>query len=131
MYIDLHYFVTHVDSCTHHHDQDTNYSITRNIPLLLSLYSDNFPPSLALLLCLTHFFHFYIFFTNSIFYKMYHSVCDLLWLAFFLMIRRPPRSTLFPYTTLFRSKRMDTKGVREGGMNWETGIDICTLLCIK
>src|SRR3712207_8974996 len=26
---------------------------------------------------------------------------------FFLMIRRPPRSTLFPYTTLFRSTRMD------------------------
>src|SRR3712207_9553068 len=24
--------------------------------------------------------------------------------SFFLMIRRPPRSTLFPYTTLFRSK---------------------------
>src|SRR5256885_8716431 len=24
---------------------------------------------------------------------------------FFLMIRRPPRSTLFPYTTLFRSRR--------------------------
>src|SRR3712207_7100105 len=24
-------------------------------------------------------------------------------LCFFLMIRRPPRSTLFPYTTLFRS----------------------------
>src|SRR2546426_4098476 len=24
---------------------------------------------------------------------------------FFLMIRRPPRSTLFPYTTLFRSVR--------------------------
>src|SRR3989304_6049390 len=28
-----------------------------------------------------------------------HLVCRL----FFLMIRRPPRSTLFPYTTLFRS----------------------------
>src|SRR6185503_20697552 len=28
---------------------------------------------------------------------------------FFLMIRRPPRSTLFPYTTLFRS--------RSGGRN--------------
>src|ERR1039457_7596019 len=31
---------------------------------------------------------------------------------FFLMIRRPPRSTLFPYTTLFRSKtsgRRDTR----------------------
>src|SRR5256885_9754066 len=27
---------------------------------------------------------------------------------FFLMIRRPPRSTLFPYTTLFRSDRDDT-----------------------
>src|ERR1044071_9993625 len=26
-------------------------------------------------------------------------------LYFFLMIRRPPRSTLFPYTTLFRSRR--------------------------
>src|SRR2546430_11759139 len=25
------------------------------------------------------------------------------WSFFFLMIRRPPRSTLFPYTTLFRS----------------------------
>src|SRR5258708_16059587 len=25
---------------------------------------------------------------------------------FFLMIRRPPRSTLFPYTTLFRSEQM-------------------------
>src|SRR5256885_11154766 len=29
-------------------------------------------------------------------------ITDLL-LFFFLMIRRPPRSTLFPYTTLFRS----------------------------
>src|ERR1039457_7548553 len=25
------------------------------------------------------------------------------WVFFFLMIRRPPRSTLFPYATLFRS----------------------------
>src|SRR2546430_15819120 len=36
-------------------------------------------------------------------------VCDSLcrvafsFIFFFLMIRRPPRSTLFPYTTLFRS----------------------------
>src|SRR2546428_6379258 len=28
---------------------------------------------------------------------------DTLLIFFFLMIRRPPRSTLFPYTTLFRS----------------------------
>src|SRR5689334_23571249 len=25
------------------------------------------------------------------------------WFLFFLLLRRPPRSTLFPYTTLFRS----------------------------
>src|SRR3712207_8504914 len=31
------------------------------------------------------------------------SVITLLVSFFFLMIRRPPRSTLFPYTTLFRS----------------------------
>src|SRR2546430_13168561 len=29
-------------------------------------------------------------------------------LFFFLMIRRPPRSTLFPYTTLFRSNDRET-----------------------
>src|SRR5260221_11613442 len=31
---------------------------------------------------------------------------------FFLMIRRPPRSTLFPYTTLFRSHRMPAVPLR-------------------
>src|SRR5471030_3382176 len=30
-------------------------------------------------------------------------ILSLLSFFFFLMIRRPPRSTLFPYTTLFRS----------------------------
>src|SRR6266568_5901599 len=33
------------------------------------------------------------------------KVLNLLIFFFFLMIRRPPRSTLFPYTTLFRSNR--------------------------
>src|SRR3712207_9478556 len=34
---------------------------------------------------------------------------------FFLMIRRPPRATLFPYTTLFRSKRKRAEGrIRAG-----------------
>src|SRR3712207_8296016 len=33
-----------------------------------------------------------------------HSVS----IIFFLMIRRPPRSTLFPYTTLFRSTDLDS-----------------------
>src|SRR2546429_5669991 len=31
---------------------------------------------------------------------------------FFLMIRRPPRSTLFPYTTLFRSEPMQSTRVQ-------------------
>src|SRR5438094_4777581 len=30
------------------------------------------------------------------------------------MIRRPPRSTLFPYTTLFRSEREPSAGERAG-----------------
>src|SRR3712207_7258967 len=34
---------------------------------------------------------------------------------FFLMIRRPPRSTLFPYTTLFRSVRRRDRGARRLG----------------
>src|SRR6516162_9880891 len=37
---------------------------------------------------------------------------------FFLMIRRPPRSTLFPYTTLFRS--------RSGGANNAGLLDVST-----
>src|SRR2546428_9306202 len=39
---------------------------------------------------------------------------------FFLMIRRPPRSTLFPYTTLFRSK-CGSNGGRSGGMCASSG----------
>src|SRR3712207_6930864 len=35
-------------------------------------------------------------------------------MLFFLMIRRPPRSTLFPYTTLFRS-RLPRRPVAAGG----------------
>src|SRR2546422_7769322 len=31
------------------------------------------------------------------------------------MIRRPPRSTLFPYTTLFRSKRREVPQARPAG----------------
>src|SRR5438034_6655270 len=35
---------------------------------------------------------------------------------FFLMIRRPPRSTLFPYTTLFRSKSYAKFSQKPGGI---------------
>src|SRR2546426_11454580 len=40
-------------------------------------------------------------FTCSLFFC--YSSFSCFFLFFFLMIRRPPRSTLFPYTTLFRS----------------------------
>src|SRR5258708_11194392 len=33
--------------------------------------------------------------------------------SFFLMIRRPPRSTLFPYTTLFRSPSETCRGAQK------------------
>src|SRR5690606_41699742 len=38
-------------------------------------------------------------------------VCELVF--FFLMIRRPPTSTLFPYTTLFRSRRQRRPSVAQ------------------
>src|SRR2546430_9705783 len=42
------------------------------------------------------------------FVLFFHSTTDTHYLLFFfLMIRRPPRSTLFPYTTLFRSHARD------------------------
>src|SRR2546422_2786039 len=39
---------------------------------------------------------------------------------FFLMIRRPPRSTLFPYTTLFRSNMVASTS--DGGVTWITSV---------
>src|SRR2546427_10725472 len=41
---------------------------------------------------------------------------------FFLMIRRPPRSTLFPYTTLFRSKENETNVGFVVGGNFNFGL---------
>src|SRR5256885_17167521 len=44
---------------------------------------------------------------------------------FFLMIRRPPRSTLFPYTTLFRSGRRSrpAAGTRRAGEELPGGLE--------
>src|SRR2546429_8680453 len=42
---------------------------------------------------------------------MHENIHLVLFLSFFLMIRRPPRSTLFPYTTLFRSTFLFLLGV--------------------
>src|SRR3989337_4120855 len=39
------------------------------------------------------------------------------YLFFFLMIRRPPRSTLFPYTTLFRSPHENRSPPCRDGLN--------------
>src|ERR1035438_5008008 len=41
--------------------------------------------------------------------------------VFFLMIRRPPRSTLFPYTTLFRSRDRMVDTLVLGGDVWGAG----------
>src|SRR5215469_16568522 len=44
------------------------------------------------------------------------------WPFFFLMIRRPPRSTLFPYTTLFRPERLAGRpAVDRHGVHAEPG----------
>src|SRR5256885_16961910 len=45
----------------------------------------------------------YVYSYYIIFVFFYFYVYPLFFFFFFLMIRRPPRSTLFPYTTLFRS----------------------------
>src|SRR6266511_5904788 len=37
---------------------------------------------------------------------------------FFLIILRPPRSTLFPYTTLFRSRRQRRQGQERDEVEW-------------
>src|SRR2546430_7118287 len=51
---------------------------------------------------------------------------SLVLIFFFLMIRRPPRSTLFPYTTLFRSvgrrRTVPNQGRRSLGC---IGLDCC------
>src|SRR5439155_22768279 len=50
---------------------------------------------------------FNIQFNNVLFYtlSLHLHLFFFSFFFFFLMIRRPPRSTLFPYTTLFRSIR--------------------------
>src|SRR5256885_15456567 len=44
------------------------------------------------------------FYSIPVLFVCFHLIPSIFFLFFFfLMIRRPPRSTLFPYTTLFRS----------------------------
>src|SRR6266542_5279931 len=53
---------------------------------------------------------------------------SLVFRFFFLMIRRPPRSTLFPYTTLFRS--LVEVALRKCNPHWHERISMepCSLL---
>src|SRR5216683_6190122 len=56
------------------------------------------------------------------------SYCPLVFF-FFLMIRRPPRSTLFPYTTLFRScDRSAGRGCRGHRRGWRRWTDACAVV---
>src|SRR2546429_947156 len=47
-------------------------------------------------------------------FSRYETPTKIAMFFFFLMIRRPPRSTLFPYTTLFRSHDQDAHRREEG-----------------
>src|SRR5688572_32004593 len=46
---------------------------------------------------------------------------DVLISVFFLVIRRPPRSTLFPYTTLFRSHAPGPRAIASAGAGADAG----------
>src|SRR5439155_23670528 len=50
------------------------------------------------------------------------TISLLFFIFFFLMIRRPPRSTLFPYTTLFRSCDMAHVLTRRGFLTTTGGV---------
>ena len=59
------------------------------------------------------------------------SSSDLYCGVFFLMIRRPPRSTLFPYTTLFRSVwPIPPCGHENHSCSWTYKLHMCNWLCI-
>src|SRR2546429_2682599 len=45
------------------------------------------------------------------------------------MIRRPPRSTLFPYTTLFRSRYAESGRGRKGSYSYGRSRAVCQLGC--
>src|SRR5476649_3008210 len=51
---------------------------------------------------------------------MYRSDATCQVIFFFFMIRRPPRSTLFPYTTLFRSRARAPIARMRGGRRRHT-----------
>src|SRR2546421_5794830 len=66
-----------------------------------------------------HHQSFHLFLIYSYCYlPLMHSFPPRFSLFFFLMIRRPPRSTLFPYTTLFRSRTRRMPASRRLQSGW-------------
>src|SRR3989442_11067400 len=57
----------------------------------------------------------YILCASSLLFVSLYFPSPISLFFFFLMIRRPPRSTLFPYTTLFRSPRRAGRRRRADG----------------
>src|SRR2546422_5495212 len=59
---------------------------------------------------------------SRLFYVLVQSTLTFLLSSyfFFLMIRRPPRSTLFPYTTLFRSLEFLSRAHRHAGKRFKS-----------
>src|SRR5258708_8871756 len=73
---------------------------------------------------------FYIYERNSSIlenlFSLFHSAYLFSSFFFFLMIRRPPRSTLFPYTTLFRSRpRTSGHGILLSRVRAAAGVGAC------
>src|SRR5438309_9764749 len=73
-------------------------------------------------------------YTIYILYLIFHDTHVVL-LFLLLMIRQPPKSTLFPYTTLFRSEFVHTIAAQgDHGANGHAGTDLeCRnrLLCLR
>src|SRR4029434_9303563 len=59
------------------------------------------------------------------------GVYGYVWLCFFLMILRPPRSTLFPCTTLFRSKLSYLEDNYHIWQHWEGGRPMTVLSTVR
>src|SRR5947208_15090122 len=68
---------------------------------------------------------------TTIFFSSYSHHFAFSLFFFFLMIRRPPRSTLFPYTTLFRSERLSNcKGAPAEGVGPRSARRILARVCV-
>src|SRR5207302_10690979 len=56
--------------------------------------------------------------SSSLLPYSYHALSIPSFLFFFLMLRPPPRSTLFPYTTLFRSQHAHVTAQSLDDLTW-------------